>query len=153
MALPLAAYAATRNRRNAPALPFGWSAITVLLIGAALLILGIVIILYGMISFITGTVTNATSADFSISGFFSGFFGSIILFVLGGMMAGVGGWLVRLWWLFLIIGAVTNTGASADTVRGREEMNAGGNVKVRCRACGRLNPEEAKFCISCGQAV
>ncbi len=152
MALPLAAYAATRNRRNAPGLPFGWSAVTVLLVGAVLLILGIVIILYAMIGFITGTVTNATSANFSIAGFFNGFFGAIILFVVGGMLAGVGGWMVRLWWLFLIIGAVTNTGATADTVRGREEMRAS-EVRVRCRACGRLNPEEAKFCISCGQPV
>ncbi len=153
MALPLAAYAATRNRRSAPSLPFGWSAITVLLVGAALTIIGIVIILYGMIGFFTGIIGNATSADFSITGFFNSFFGAIILFVVGGLLAGVGGWMVRLWWLFLLFGAVAGTGASADTVRGREEMNAGGNVKVRCRACGRLNPEEAKFCISCGQAV
>lgn len=154
MTLPLAAYAMTRRQRNAPSLPFGWSAVTVLLVGAVLLILGIVIILYGMIGFITGTISNATGSSFSIAGFFNGFFGAIMLFVVGGILAGVGGWMVRLWWLFLIIGAVTNTGATADTVRGREEMSASaGNVKVRCRACGRLNPEEAKFCISCGQPV
>lgn len=153
MALPLAAYAATRNRRSAPSLPFGWGAVTVLAIGAVLLIAGILIILYAMFSFITGILNNALSPTFSISGFFGGFFGAMMLFVVGGVLAGVGGWMVRLWWLFLLFGAVAGTGASADTVRGREEMNAGGNVKVRCRACGRLNPEEAKYCISCGQPV
>ncbi len=153
MALPLAAYAATRNRRSAPSLPFGWGAVTVLAVGAVLMVAGILIILYGMFSFITGIVGNATSANFSISGFFGGFFGAIMLFVIGGVLAGVGGWMVRLWWLFLLFGAVAG-GASADTVRGREEMSAAsGNVKVRCRACGRLNPEEAKFCLSCGQPV
>ncbi len=154
MALPLAAYAMTRNRRSAPSLPFGWGAVTVLAVGAILLIAGILIILYGMINFFTSVIGNATSSNFSITGFFSGFFGAIMLFVIGGVLAGVGGWMVRLWWLFLLFGAVAGTGASADTVRGREEMSAAsGNVKVRCRACGRLNPEEAKFCISCGQPV
>ncbi len=154
MALPLAAYAMTRNRRSAPSLPFGWGAVTVLAVGAVLLIAGILIILYGMFSFITGILNNALSANFSVTGFFGGFFGAIMLFVIGGVLAGVGGWLVRLWWLFLLFGAVAGTGASADTVRGREELSAAaGNIKVRCRACGRLNPEEAKFCISCGQPV
>ena len=154
MALPLAAYAATRNRRSAPALPFGWGAVTVLGVGAVLLIAGILIILYGMFSFITGILNNALSADFSISNFFGGFFGAIMLFVVGGVLAGVGGWMVRLWWLFLLFGAIAGTNASADTVRGREEMSAAaGNIKVRCRACGRLNPEEAKFCIACGQPI
>ena len=152
MALPLAAYAATRNRRSAPSLPFGWGAVTVVLVGAALMIGGIVIILYGMLGFFSGTIGNAVSGDFSITGFFSGFFGAIILFVIGGVLAGVGGWLVRLWWLFLIFGAVAGTGASADTVRGREAMQTG-DIRVRCRACGRLNPEEAQFCISCGKPV
>ncbi len=153
MALPLAAYAATRNRRSAPTLPFGWGAVTVLAVGAVLLILGIVIILFGMINFFTSTIGNATSANFSITGFFNGFFGAIILFVIGGIMAGVGGWLVRLWWLFLLFGAVAGTSAAADTVRGREEMAAGGNVKIRCRSCSRLNPEEATYCISCGKPI
>ncbi len=153
MALPLAAYAATRNRRGAPTLPFGWGAVTVLAVGAILLVAGILIILYGMFSFFTGFLNNALSTDFSITNFFGGFFGAIMLFVLGGVLAGVGGWMVRLWWLFLLFGAVAGTGASADTVRGREEMAAGGNVKVRCRACSRLNPEEAKYCISCGQPI
>lgn len=154
MALPLAAYAATRNRRSAPSLPFGWGAVTVLAVGAVLLVAGILIILYGMFSFITGILNNAMSSNFSVTGFFGGFFGAIMLFVVGGVLAGVGGWMVRLWWLFLLFGAVAGSGASADTVRGREEMGASaGNVKVRCRACGRLNPEEAKFCISCGQPV
>ncbi len=152
MTLPLAAYAVTRNRRSAPTLPFGWGAVTVVVVGAVLLIIGIVIIFYGMFAFISGTVSNATSASFSIGGFFSGFFGAMVLFVIGGILAGVGGWLVRLWWLFLILGAVTGSGNTADTVRGREAMNTS-DVRVRCRACGRLNPEEAKYCISCGQPV
>ncbi|HEY4705531.1 MAG TPA: zinc ribbon domain-containing protein [Thermoplasmata archaeon] len=151
MAIPIA-YAVTRRQRTAPTLPFGWGAVTVLLVGALLTIIGIVMILYGMIQFFTGTIGAAVSDSFSIGSFFSSFFGAIILFVIGGVLAGVGGWLIRLWWIFLIIGAVAGTGGGADTVRGREEIRAG-DVRVRCRACGRLNPEEAHFCLSCGQAV
>ena len=152
MTLPLAAYAMTRNRRSAPTLPFGWGAVTVLGVGAILTVAGILIILYGMFSFITGILNNALSTDFSITNFFGGFFGAIMLFVIGGVLAGVGGWMVRLWWLFLLFGAVAGTNASADTVRGREAMTAG-DVKVRCRACGRLNPDEAQYCISCGKPI
>ncbi|HEY7588070.1 MAG TPA: zinc ribbon domain-containing protein [Thermoplasmata archaeon] len=151
MAIPLA-YAASRRQRTPPSLPFGWGAVTVLLVGAVLLIVGIVIILYGMIGFFAGTIGNAISDSFSIGSFFSSFFGAVILFVIGGVLTGVGGWLVRLWWIFLLVGAVAGTGGGADTVRGREGMR-GSDIRIRCRACNRLNPEEAKFCLSCGQAV
>ncbi len=144
------ATAVGRRGRSAPTLPFGWGAVTVLGVGAVLLIVGIVIILYGMLQFFTGTIGNAVSGDFSITGFFSGFFGAVILLVIGAMLTAAGGWLVRLWWIFLLVGAVSGGGA-ADTVRGREAM--AGDVRVRCRACGRLNPEEARFCLSCGQTV
>ncbi|MEK6986875.1 MAG: zinc ribbon domain-containing protein [Candidatus Thermoplasmatota archaeon] len=151
MAIPLA-YATTRNRRAPPSLPLGWGAVTVLLVGAALLIIGIVIILLGFFDFISGTVGAATSSSFSVTTFFQSFVGSMILFVVGGVLAGVGGWLVRLWWLFLLVGVVTGAGSTGNTVREREAMR-GPDVRVRCRVCGRLNPEEAKFCLSCGQAV
>ncbi len=145
------ATAVGRRQRTPPTLPFGWGAVTVLGAGALLTIIGIVMILYGMLQFFSGTIFNATSGDFSIGTFFASFFGAVILFVIGGVLAGVGGWLIRLWWIFLIVGAVSGGGA-ADTVRGREEARAG-DVRVRCRGCGRLNPEEAHFCLSCGQAV
>ena len=151
MEVPLA-YAAARRQRTPLTLPFGWGAVTVLLVGAGLLIGGIVMILYGMIGFFMGTIGAATSDSFSIGGFFQSFFGALILFVIGGVLAGIGGWLVRLWWIFLLIGAVSGAGNSADTVRARDEMRAG-DVRVRCRSCRRLNPEDARFCLSCGQAV
>src|SRR3989442_14634725 len=137
--------------RTAPSLPFGWGAVTVLLVGAALMIVGIVMILWGMYAFISGTIGAAISDSFSIMGFFSSFFGAMILFVVGGILAGAGGWLVRLWWIFLLVGAVSGA-AAGSTVRERDEMRTG-DVRVRCRNCGRLNPEYAKFCMSCSQPV
>src|SRR2546430_9668269 len=62
MTIPLT-YAAVAARRNPPALPFGWGAVTVLLIGALFTIIGIVIILYAFFSFITGTVGAALGGD------------------------------------------------------------------------------------------
>src|SRR5439155_19909154 len=132
-----AVLAAHTHRRSSASLPFGWGAVTVLQIGAVLTIIGIVLILYGMLQFLTGTIAAALSDSFSITSFFSSFFGAIILFVIGGMLAGVGGWLLRLWWIFLLVGAVSG-GAAGSTVREREEMRAG-DVRVRCRSCGRLN--------------
>src|SRR3989454_9472960 len=148
MGLTTAAVLAAHTHRNRgpPPLPFGWGAVTVLLVGALLMIVGIVMILWGMFSFITGTIGAALSDSFSITGFFSSFFGAMILFVVGGILAGAGGWLVRLWWIFLLVGAVS--GSAGGTVRDREEMRTG-DVRIRRRSCGRLYPEDAKFCMSC----
>src|SRR3972149_2963954 len=116
MAIP-AAYAATRAQRSPPSLPFGWGAVTVLLLGAAFTIIGSVIILYGMMGFFSGTIGNATSGSFSIDSFFSSFLGAILLFVVGGVLAGVGGWLIRLWWIFLLVGVVAGGGGAHQAPR------------------------------------
>src|SRR2546428_5098534 len=94
MVAPSPYYAASPVRRSTPSLPFGWGAVTVLLVGAALLILGILLILYGFLSFLTGTIGQATSASFSVTAFFQSFFGAVMLFVIGGVLAGIGGSLV-----------------------------------------------------------
>src|SRR3989440_10072273 len=97
------AYAAVAARRNPPALPFGWGAVTVLLVGALFTIIGIVIILYAFLGFITGTVGAALGGGGALS-ILTTFMGAIILFVIGGVLAGIGGWLLRLRWIFLLVG-------------------------------------------------
>jgi hypothetical protein len=144
MALP-ARYAA----RTPPSLPFGWGAVTVLLLGAAFTIVGIVLILYAFFALISGTVGAALGGG-SVIGIFNSLMGAIILFVIGGVLAGIGGWLVRLWWIFLLVGAVT--GNAANTAQGREAARTS-EIRVRCQSCGRLNPEFVKFCMSCGKPV
>src|SRR2546427_9745886 len=91
MVAPSPYYAGSPVRRSAPGLPFGWGAVTVLLVGAALLILGILLILYGFLNFLTGTIGQATSSSFSVTEFFQSFFGAAMLFVIGGVLAGIGG--------------------------------------------------------------
>src|SRR2546427_4462476 len=107
MGLPTAAVLAAHTHRNRgpPSLPFGWGAVTVFLVGALLMIVGIVMILWGMFSFITGTIGAAMSDSFSIGGFFSSFFGAMILFVVGGVLPGAGGGVVPLRGVFLLLGA------------------------------------------------
>src|SRR2546422_11681900 len=151
MVAPSPYYAASPVRRSTPSLPFGWGAVTVLLVGAALLILGILLILYGFLSFLTGTIGQATSASFSVTAFFQSFFGAVMLFVIGGVLAGIGGGLVRLWWVFLLVGGVTGAGDCANTARGRAEQTS--DDPGRCRHCGRLNPEFVQFCMACQQPV
>src|SRR5881296_235063 len=149
MSIPLA-YAAVAARRNPPALPFGWGAVTVLLVGALFTIIGIVIILYAFFGFITGTVGAALGGGGALS-ILSTFMGAIILFVIGGVLAGIGGWLIRLWWIFLLVGVVTGAGNVGNTARERAERAF--DVRVRCRNCGRLNPEFVQFCMACQQPV
>ncbi|HEX9339632.1 MAG TPA: hypothetical protein VF992_00445 [Thermoplasmata archaeon] len=144
-------YAPTRPQRGPPSLPFGWGVVTVLLVGAVFTIVGIVIILYAFFGFLMGTIGAATSSSFSVMAFFQSFFGAIILFVIGGVLAGVGGWLIRLWWIFLLVGVVTGVG-SANTARDRE-VSRGPAIQIRCTKCGRLNPEWAQFCMGCRNPV
>src|SRR3989449_5292909 len=117
MVAPSPYYAASPVRRSTPSLPFGWGAVTVLLVGAALLILGILLILYGFLSFLTGTIGQATSASFSVTAFFQSFFGAVMLFVIGGVLAGIGGRVVRLWWGLPPVGRVGGAGQWARKAR------------------------------------
>src|SRR2546428_11106204 len=105
MEAAVVATAMNRRQRAPSSLPFGWGAVTVLLVGAALTIIGIVMILYGFISFISGTVSSATSDSFSIGSFFSSFLRVVILMVIGGMFAGGGGRVRRPWGVFPLGGA------------------------------------------------
>ncbi len=138
-------------RRAPPTLPFGWGAVTVLLVGAVIMIIGIVTVLYAFFSLVTGLVGAAQSGSSGVFGIFQTFMGAMILFVVGGILAGIGGWLVRLWWIFLLVGAVTGAG-SGNTAREREAMRDP-EVRVRCQHCGRLNPEFVRFCMSCSKPV
>src|SRR5881275_3733229 len=149
MAIP-AAYSMSRVQRSPPSLPFGWGAVTVLLVGALFTIIGIVIILYAFFGFITGTV-GAVLGGGGVLSILSTFMGAIILFVIGGVLAGIGGWLIRLWWIFLLVGVVTGAGNVGNTARERAERTS--DVRVRCRNCGRLNPEFVQFCMACQKPV
>src|SRR2546428_2562884 len=114
MVVPSPYYAASPVRRSAPSFPFGWGAVTVLLVGAALLIFGILLILYGFLSFLTGTIGQATSSSFSVTEFFQSFFGAVMLFVIGGVLAGIGGWVGRLSRVFLLFRRGAAAGAVAQ---------------------------------------
>src|SRR5437879_9394771 len=148
MTIPLT-YAAVAARRNPPALPFGWGAVTVLLIGALFTIIGIVIILYAFFGFIAGTVGAALGGGGVLSIFIT-LMGAIILFVIGGVLAGIGGWLMRLWLIFLLVCVVS--GNTGNTARDREAARSS-EIRVRCQSCGRLNPEFVKFCMSCNKPI
>src|SRR2546425_9063903 len=149
MVVPSPYYAASPVRRSAPSFPFGWGAVTVLLVGAALLIFGILLILYGFLSFLTGTIGQATSSSFSVTEFLESFFGAVMLFVIGGVLAGIGGGLGRPLWVVLLVGGGTGAGSVGNTARGGAEQTA--DVRGRCRHCGRLNPECVPVCMGCQQ--
>src|SRR5437667_10648227 len=134
MAIP-ATYSMSRMHRSPPSLPFGWGAVTVLLVGALFTIIGIVIIIYAAFGFITGTIGAALGGG-GVLGIFSSMMGAIILFVIGGVLAGVGGWLMRLWWIFLLVGAVTGT--VGNTARDRQAERTP-EIRGRWQDWARLN--------------
>src|SRR5437879_13361865 len=107
MAIP-ATYSMSRMQRSPPSLPFGWGAVTVLLVGALFTIIGIVIIIYAAFGFITGTIGAALGGG-GVLGIFSSMMEAIILFVIGGDLAGGGGWLTRRWGTVLRVGSVRGT--------------------------------------------
>lgn len=141
---------AVNRARAPPSLPFGWEAMTVVLVGGVLTIIGIVIILYGMFQFFTGTIGTAIGGEFSIGSFFGNFLGAMMLFVVGGVLAGVGGWFIRLWWIFLLVGAVSGAASASHT---HAEAIPELTVRIRCRSCGHLNPDRATVCMQCLQPV
>jgi hypothetical protein len=147
MAIPTAY--STTSRSRSPSLPFGWGTVTVLLVGAAFTIVGILMIVYAFFGFLSGTVGAALSGGGAL-GILNTLAGTIALLVIGGVLAGVGGWLVWLWWIFLLVGVVA--GNTANTAQGREAARTS-EVRVRCQGCGRLNPEFVRFCMACGNPV
>jgi uncharacterized membrane protein len=119
---------------------------SILVVGALLLAGGIILTLLAVVSFFTSVIRFGLGGgqDFGILGT-----SIVTVIVVGGMgaaLSGVGGFLVRFWFLFLIVDV-----ARGNTVAERE-IDAH-EVKVRCRSCGRLNPQDATYCIACGRGV
>src|SRR2546425_8442722 len=146
MVAPSPHYAASPGRRTAPSLPFGWGTVTVVLVGAALLIIGILLILYGFLNFLTGTIGQAMSSSFSVMAFFQSFFGAIMLFVIGGVLAGIGGRLVRPSWVFLLASVVTGAGQGAKPARRRAATTL--DARATCRNWRRPKPAIVPVCFA-----
>lgn len=142
------AYGPTYTQAPRRTAPFGWSGPIVLLVGAALLAIGMILIVVAFLSFLTGVV-SASLSDSPLSGIFSSFFGVLFVGAIGVVLTTVGGWLVRFWWIFLIVDLASG-GAAANTAAGRQ---GGQLVMVRCRNCGALNYEGAPRCVGCSQPV
>lgn len=89
--------------------------------------------------------------------------GTVALFI-GMPLLALGGWIVWLAFLKPLTEIVaTETGGAVEYGAGRAGRGFGaglkqagalaGVVKVRCRGCGFLDSEDARFCSGCGQAM
>lgn len=84
-----------------------------------------------------------------------------ILFAIGGALMLVGTMLLRLGFLRPISELVaTETEGAMETVGGAvgrgwssTRPNPASDIRVRCKACGNLESENAKFCSACGEQV
>ncbi|HKZ89485.1 MAG TPA: zinc ribbon domain-containing protein [Thermoplasmata archaeon] len=134
-------YAAPRRTTS------GWLAnsAAVLLIAAGLLTVGIILTLLAALSFFMSMI------NFGLSGGNFGILGSSLttVIVVGGIgvaLSSAGGFLLRFWWIFLLV----------DVARGSIGVDRSAppvEVKVRCRSCGRMNQPDATYCITCGRAI
>ena len=127
-------------------------------------VLGPLLIVLGAAGFAMAIVTMVGLPGQVDSGQgFSGF-GLIPLYGFGGVfLFGIGGMLTRL--AFLRAGSeivATETGDAVEYSsnrigKGLKQAGIGARaievVKVKCRKCGFLETEDAKFCSSCGKAV
>ncbi|MBX3462961.1 MAG: zinc ribbon domain-containing protein [Planctomycetes bacterium] len=132
---------------------------------------GMALIVVGFLLFVSVFVTGAMQfGDFTD---FHGRAQSSMFRALGGMALMVGGSVLR------TVGArgIAGSGVVLDPKRARRDLEpwsrmGGGMVKdaleeadvklgggqervvmVKCRACGKLNEEDSKFCQECGQAI
>jgi len=135
-------YAAPRRATTGP---FA-NAATVLLVAAGLLTIGIILTLLAAASFFISMV------NFGLSGGNFGILGSSIwsVIVVGGIgvaLTSAGGFLLRFWWIFLLVD-IARGGAGGDRA-----WSPPPEVRVRCRSCGRMNQADATYCITCGRAI
>lgn len=126
------------------------------LVGGILLAVGV--ILFGM-PFIAVPMAMGSGSFDGVASSFAFAFPGIILIAIGGMMLKFG--------LLKPVAEIvaTETGgavehSSAATGRGLARgLREGGlavggpQVKVRCRSCGGLDSEDARFCSSCGKGM
>ncbi len=134
--------------------------------------LGGILMVIGGISFLSVFVTGIMNfGDFSnfegqARSSMARAFGGMILLIIGGIVRGVGA------------RGLAGSGVLLDPEQARDELEpysrmAGGMVKdaldevdlnfgsaaaekvimIRCRACGKLNEEDSKFCQECGKGI
>lgn len=107
---------------------------------------GVIIVLLAFFSMVTGTVESGGN----VGSIFGAIGGAFIGLIVGVLFLTIGGFFLRFWWVFVLAGAVSG---GANTLAERRAMRGESDIRVRCRNCGRLNPEEARFCLACGKPV
>lgn len=142
-----------RAPRLTPRLRTGLQILSALLIlaGAGLAIWAVV----GILQFMARPVDLTNEAPIPIERF--------VAFLIAGVVLGLGTWLGRLAFLRPIAGLVATEAEPAVEVaagavgRGLRQGLVGAAspavVKVRCRSCGFLETEDARFCSSCRAAL
>ena len=116
------------------------------IIGGILTAIGVIVVLLAFFSMIVGL----TGSGGSVGAIFGAIGGAFVGLIVGVLFLTIGGFFLRFWWVFVLAGAVSGGG---NTVAERRAMRGEGDIRVRCRNCGRLNPEEAKFCLGCGKPI
>ena len=136
---------------------------TLRIVGAVLLVGGIALMLTAMFLLITGgqkSVESFGETSFNPAPF-------MIMFILGGILASVGGWCLKLGFLKAAAdlistetaGAVQHSTAALGRGIGKGLKESGWShggrdiIKVKCRGCGFLESEDAKFCSQCAKAM
>lgn len=116
----------------------------------AFMALGPVLIVVGFGLFVSSGFGMVSSPPSPGEGFdvpVGSILGGMALFMLGGI-------LTRLGWLKAGSELVaTETAGAVEHVAGAAGRGWASQVRIKCRDCGFLETEQAKFCSDCGQAL
>jgi hypothetical protein len=115
-------------------------------LGTAFQVVGLLLFLS---VFVTGAMHFGDSSQFDAEVKSSAFraFGGMVVAIVGGMIRKVGA------------RGLAGSGVVLDPERARHEAGVSLSsrpkevVKIRCRACDKLNEEDSKFCQECGQPL
>lgn len=123
-----------------------------LLIAVACLGAGIILTVLAVLGFFTSILKFGLGGGLDFNFLGNSLASVIVLGGIGVALTSVGGWMIRFWFIFLIVDVAAGRGNPANTAAGRG-ANLTGMVQVRCRSCGRLNPDHATYCLTCGRPV
>lgn len=124
------------------------SSLTFLLVGGVLTAIGIILLLLAFLSFMFSVISFGLDPNRSFGMFGTSLFGLIVVGAFGVALTSVGGFLLHFWWIWLIVGDTGRGNTRADRDAARDPA-----IRVRCRSCGRLNPEFVVACMACGKPV
>jgi len=124
-----------------------------LLIAVVLLIVGTVLLLLAVGSFFLAVIRFGLGGaqDFGLLG--NSVFTVILVGAIGTALTSAGGWLLRFLFVYLLVKDVSREEAVEERTPTVPTGPTPTGPMKRCLRCGRMNPLEAAYCMTCGEPL